>query len=210
MPGSVLEQVAGKSFHELAHQRLIEPLNLVSRLPAESADLPGLVQGYFGLRNRFGLAGRTLVDGRYAINPQVECCGGGFLSKTTDLARLAAGIHAGESIKPWLYEQLVAPVEHPTPLPGKAPLWTGKVYLGNWGRRFYGHAGSVPGYLTQLEYSASHGFAIARQCNTDADLGRHYRRQVQKFAREVERFLDAGRARQLRKWPPWISRLKPL
>ncbi len=180
--GALLEQITGQSFYDLARQRVIEPLGLVDTIESDQPELPGLVQGYFGENNPFGLSGKAVVDGHYVINPQFEWCGGGFLSTTADLAQLARAIHAGELIPPEVHQQLVQAVDFRTGLPAETGYGLGTfVWKTDFGL-FMGHAGIMPGYLTQVEYSQDHGFAVALQCNSDADMGRHHHHGVQELA----------------------------
>jgi hypothetical protein len=61
--------------------------------------------------------------------------------------------------------------------------------------RFFGHAGVMPGYLTQVEFSERDGFAVALQFNHDQGLGREHHRFAQRIAAVVTKALPAGRDR---------------
>ncbi|MGI9519427.1 MAG: serine hydrolase, partial [Pirellulaceae bacterium] len=160
---------------------------------SDQPHLPGLVQGYFGDNNPFGLSGNSVADGRYVINPQFEWCGGGFLSTSADLACLARAIHDQDLIPAEVHQQQVQAVNFRTGEPAETGYGLGtfvwKTDLG----LFYGHAGIMPGYLTQVEYSPEHGFAVALQCNSDADMGQHHHTQVQKLAQVVTDYLQQDR-----------------
>ena len=190
--GAILEKVTGEAFYDLAQRRVIEPLGLSDTLPSTQPALPGLVQGHFGDNNPFGLSGQAVAAGSYVINPQFEWCGGGFLSTSADLARLARGIHNDELIAPDAYRELIEPVDFRSGQSADSGYGLGTFVWKTGHGLFYGHAGIMPGYLTQIEYSAEHGFAVALQCNSDADMGRHHHARVQALAQVVIDHLQRG------------------
>jgi hypothetical protein len=55
---------------------------------------------------------------------------------------------------------------------------------------FLGHAGLMPGYLTQIEYSKDYDIAVALQTNTDQGLGRAHHGYVQRVAQLIVEYLE--------------------
>lgn len=225
--GLIVEQVTGNRFYDEAHRRLLEPLKLSRTEPSDRRDLSGLVPGYIGDTNFFSLPAKTVVDGKYVMDPSFEWCGGGFISNSGDLARWAFVLHAsrkhsvgsehaGESAKrennadsekvgvfshlerrpmrlltAELHQQLVQPVSFRTGQPAESGYGLGCFVWDTKHGKFWGHAGIMPGYLTQVEFSPDHNFAIALQVNSDQGLGQNLHGVCQELASLVVRYLTA-------------------
>lgn len=185
--GLVIEKVSGQSFYDLCQKRILTPLQLKATLPTTSASLPTLSQGHIGKANPFGLPKKVVSDGKYCINPDFEWCGGGFVTNTTDLATWVQKLHTNRSIlKKDQYKQLVTPSDPPARLGGAGYGLGTFVWKTDQGM-FYGHAGMMPGYLTQIEHSVKGKFTIALQVNSDEGFGRSHHAFVQKLAKELLR-----------------------
>lgn len=189
--GLIIEKITGDTFYHQAQTRLLGPFNLRHTYPSTQRALPGLVQGYIGEDNFFGLPKKTVENGLYAMNPQFEWCGGGFVTNVDDLAYWMKWLHGGQVLSPEVYGQLVAAVDFRTGQPAAAGYGLGCFVWQSELGKFLGHAGLMPGYLTQAEYSEKYGFAIALQANTGQGMGRRHHAYVQHFARLLAGYLDA-------------------
>jgi D-alanyl-D-alanine carboxypeptidase len=188
--GMIIEKAAGKPFYDLARDRLLGPLKLDHTRPSAQAKLPGLTQGYIGDQNPFGLPQKTVKDGSYAMNPGFEWCGGGFLTNVEDLAQWMLALHSGQVLDQKIYAELIQPVGFRDGQPAQAGYGLGTFVWQTDQGEFLGHAGVMPGYLTQIEFSREHKFAVAFQTNTDQGFGRNHHNHVQRFARIVSKHLE--------------------
>lgn len=163
--GMIIEKVTGRSYYEVLAERVLEPLGLAETTPADRPDLPGLVCGHTTPDNPFRVPDRTLVDGRYPMNPQVEWTGGGLITTAADLARWARALYAGNVLAPPSQEQMLQA--------GPSNLGPGVRYgLGviTWEGRHgqvWGHFGWVPGYHSGMAYFPALRLAAAFQVNSD-------------------------------------------
>ncbi|MDX2032927.1 MAG: serine hydrolase domain-containing protein [Blastocatellia bacterium] len=163
--GMIFERVTGRTVYGEVERRLLKPFKLKETSPSDSRVLAGLIPGYSRLASVFGFEGRTLVDGRFVINPQMEWCGGGFVTTAEDLAKWAKVLYAGKVLRPftrnWLFEAVPAKTG-----PGDQYGLGVMVRQTPWGVT-YGHGGIFPGYLSEMQYFPDHKTAIAVQFNTD-------------------------------------------
>jgi len=167
--GLILERVAKRSMYSLVQERFIVPLKLSRTVPSDRLVIPDLSVGTatFG---PFFARGPMVKDGKMQFNPQMEWCGGGFASTAGDLATWALNLYGKSAIS------IAAKNEMLKGIPA-GPL--GEYGLGVQIRRTpiglsYGHGGWFPGWLSEMEYFPTQGFAIAVQFNTDdiRQLGR--------------------------------------
>ena len=105
--GMIIERITGLTYYGVLDERILRPLALRDTTPSDRPDLPGLVCGHTTPDNPFRVPDRTLVDGRYPMNPQVEWTGGGLISTSADLARWAAALYAGDVLPPAAREQML-------------------------------------------------------------------------------------------------------
>lgn len=188
--GLVIEKVAAARWYDLLRERLLEPLQLRHTFPASQRRLPGLVQGHVGSENFFGLPAKTVAEGQYAINPQFEWCGGGLVTSVEDLARFAHALYGGDVLATEQLEELTSPVGFRDGQPGEQGYGLGAFVWQSSEGRFFGHAGVMPGYLTQVEYSERGRFAIALQFNHDEGMGRKHHQFAQRIAEVIRPFLQ--------------------
>jgi len=182
--GLIIEKVTGKTFYDVAKELLLKPHELSHTIPSTQPKLPGLIQGHIGSANPFQLPKMTVKNETYCLNPEFEWCGGGFVTNSVDLAAWMHALHSGKVLDKEVYKELIQPVDFRSGRPAKAGYGLGSFV---WQTRndglYYGHAGLMPGYLTQIEYSANHGFAVALQTNTDEGMGRGLHQFVQEVAK---------------------------
>lgn len=183
--GLIIEKITGNSFYDEAQERLLNPLRLESTIPTTQAKLPGLVQGHAGQPNPFGVPEKTVKDGNYALNPSFEWCGGGYMSSVGDLARWMQSLHGGEVLESEIYSELVSAVDFRTGKKSEQGYGLGTFVWQTDLGEFVGHAGMMPGYLTQIEYSRTHQFSVTYQINTDVGSNRKNHSHVVDFAKIV-------------------------
>ena len=183
--GLIIEKVTGNSFYDEAQRRLLKPLKLRKTIPTTQAKLPGLMQGYIGKSNPFGLPKKTVDNGSYVLNPSFEWCGGGFMSSAGDLAKWMRALHSGEVLDSEIYSRMIMPVDFRTGKPAKQGYGLGTFVWQTELGEFVGHAGMMPGYLSQIEFSRPHGFSVAYQMNTDEGSSRENHNHVVSFAKIV-------------------------
>lgn len=184
--GIIVEKVTGKSFYGEVEKRILKPLALDHTRPSVSRIIPGLVTGYSRPDSPFGFAGRTIIDGKFVINPQMEWTGGGFVSTAGDLARWAKALYEGKVLKKEALDEMLTPVEAQGGRGGGSGNKYGlavQIRQSAWGTS-YGHGGWFPGYLSEMEYFPEHKVAIAVQVNTDA-LNKSLRAFIADVARIV-------------------------
>jgi len=165
--GMVVERVTKRTLYTEVEQRILKPLKLTETIPSNSRTIPGLITGYSLPNSPFGFSGRTIIDGRFVINPQFEWAGGGFASTPLGLARWAKALYEGKAFgKPWL-DQMLDGVEAKE---GRGAVgkygFAVQIRQSGWGP-IYGHGGWFPGYLSEMEYFPKYKVAIAIQTNTD-------------------------------------------
>lgn len=163
--GMIIEKVTGKKFYDEANARLIKPLKLTDTLPQDGPRLRGVVQGYAGPNNPFGGKDAMIQDGKFAINPQFEWTGGGYVSTSEDLARWAKMIYEGKAFSPTLLPQVLEGV--PAPMLGRETKYGLCVIIRQTtAGTSYGHSGFFPGYMTDMMYFPEYKVALAVQVNT--------------------------------------------
>jgi D-alanyl-D-alanine carboxypeptidase len=163
--GMVFERVSGRTVYGEIARRFLNPLRLKGTTPSNSRVILGLIPGYVSPNSPFGFEGRTIIDGKFVVNPQMEWCGGGFASTAEDLAKWARALYEGRVLRQATLEQLLDAVPAKTGQGHKYGLGA-QVRPTDWGVT-YGHGGWFPGYLSEVEYFPKQRTAIAVQFNTD-------------------------------------------
>ena len=140
--GLIIEKTTGDTFYNQAKMRLLEPFLFRHTYPSTQRKLPGLVQGYIGENNFFNLPEKTVENGLYAMNPQFEWCGGGFVTNVEDMAHWLKWLHSGKVLSPKMYLQLIDCVDFKTGIPLKqmdgpadSGLWLGDFRLADRARQ---------------------------------------------------------------------------
>ncbi len=183
--GMIFERASGRTVYGEVTRRILAPFKLRETTPSDSRVIPGLITGYVSPNSPFGFDGRTIIDGRFVINPQMEWCGGGFASTPEDLAKWVKFLYEGRFLRQATVEQLLNAVPAKTGKGDKYGLGA-QVRQTDWGVT-YGHGGWFPGYLSEVEYFPKQRMAIAVQFNTDnfQQLKRSTHRYVLEMARVV-------------------------
>ena len=163
--GMIIEQVTGKKFYDEANKRLLKPLKLNDTIAQDGPRLKGLIQGYAGPNNPFGGKDAMIHDGKFAINPQFEWTGGGYVSTSQDLARWGKMMYEGRAFSADLLPQVLDGVAAPM-LGRESKYGLGVIIRQTAAGTSYGHSGFFPGYLTDMMYFPEHKVAVAVQVNT--------------------------------------------
>lgn len=166
--GMIIEKITGEKAYDLITKRILKPRGLSDILPQDRRELLNVSCGYMQpgrslieIDNR-----RTLIDGRFFINPQFEWCGGGFIATPRDLARWTHLLWGSDAIlKENTREMMVDSV----------PAKTGRQQRYGLGVQIrptshgitWGHGGYFPGSMSEMAYFAEHGFALAIMVNSD-------------------------------------------
>jgi D-alanyl-D-alanine carboxypeptidase len=162
--GMIIEKVTGRKFYDEANRRVLKPLKLNETLPQDRPRLP-IIQGYAGPNNPFGGTDEMIVNGKFAINPQFEWTGGGYVSTGHDLARWAKLMYEGKAYSPDLLPQVLEGVAAPM-LGRETKYGLGVIIRKTQLGTAYGHSGFFPGYMTDMIYFPEHKIALAVQVNT--------------------------------------------
>ena len=180
--GMLIEKWSGDTFYNQTQKRIITPMQLRNTIPSDKRALEGLTQGYIGDRNFFFLPNKTVEHGLYAINPQFEWTGGGFVTNVEDLARFIKATHKGRIIPENFYPEMLKPVDYQTGEAADAGYGLANFVWTTSNGIHYGHAGVFPGHLTRVDYVKDHDFSVAFQYNTDQGMGRNMGSQLAKIS----------------------------
>ena len=183
--GMIFERVSGKTVYGEVDRRILKPFKFKETIPSNSRLIPGLITGYVSPNSPFGFEGRTIIDGKFVINPQMEWCGGGFASTAEDLAKWSKVLYEGRLLRQTTVEQLLNAVPAKTGPGHKYGLGV-QVRQTDWGIS-YGHGGWFPGYLSEVEYFPKQRMAIAVQFNTDNS--RQLKRNTHAYVLEMARVI---------------------
>lgn len=162
--GMIIERVTKSTYYQELKKRILEPLSLRHTVPSDSRTIPGLAQGYAGPNNPFGGTDAMIVNGKFAINPQFEWCGGGIASTSEDLARWAKLLYEGRAFDRSLLPEMLNGV--PARLGPEAKYGLGVIIRPTPLGISYGHSGFFPGYVTEMMYFPESRIAIAVQVNS--------------------------------------------
>jgi D-alanyl-D-alanine carboxypeptidase len=162
--GLIIEKITGRSYYSELHSQILGPLKLKDTAPSNQRVISGMVSAYTDPKNPFGLPEKVCIDGKDALNPQIEWTGGGLVSTSPDLARWAWLLLGGHVLKgPSLKEMLSG-------IPARSE--GGRYGLGMGIRETelgpaYGHDGEFPGFESVMAYFPRYNIAVAVQFNTD-------------------------------------------
>lgn len=161
--GMIIERITGRTFYDELRGRLLGPLGLVNTIPSDNRRLERVVNGYAGPRNDLGGYDASLVDGLFAVNPQLEWTGGGVASTSQELAHWLRILFTGRVIPKPLLDQMVAGV--PARLGPNVRYGLGMMVRDTPLGPAWGHSGFFPGYATEALYFPELDVAVAIQVN---------------------------------------------
>lgn len=167
LAGMAMEKVMDDSAYREVYRNILQPHGFAQTLPNTTPDLPGLCQGYHILGEPGWTEWKPVMDkGKFYLNPQLEWCGGGYYSTTSDLARWGAMLFGGKIVNQKSLDLALQSAVDARLYPGdryglgviisQTPFGTG-----------LGHSGWFPGYLSEMMYFPDLGCCIALQVNTD-------------------------------------------
>jgi D-alanyl-D-alanine carboxypeptidase len=170
--GMIMEKVTGRTYYDLARERVLRPAGLSATVPSDARSIPGLANGYAGANNPFGGSDAMLVGGRMVINPQFEWTGGGMASTASDLARWGKRLYEGGAFDASMLPKLLDGV--PARLGQNTKYGLGVIIRETPLGTLYGHSGFFPGYQAEMLYLPAQKAAIAFQVNSSVPgaLGR--------------------------------------
>jgi len=170
--GMIMEKVTGRSFYDLARERVLKPAALAATVPSDARVIAGLANGYAGANNPFGGSDAMLVNGRMVINPQFEWTGGGMASTASDLARWGKRLYEGGAFDASMLPKLLDGV--PARLGQNTKYGLGVIIRETALGTLYGHSGFFPGYQAEMLYMPAQKAAVAFQVNSSVPgaLGR--------------------------------------
>ena len=180
--GMIIEKVTGRKFYDEATRRLLKPLKLTDTIPQDGPRLKGVVQGYAGPNNPFGGTDAMIVNEKFAINPQFEWTGGGFVSTAHALARWAKMFYEGKAFPAEFLPQVLDGVAAPM-LGRETKYGLCAIIRKTTAGVSYGHSGFFPGYMTDMMYFPEHKVAVAVQVNTS--VGRSLGKPLSRVLAEV-------------------------
>lgn len=193
--GMIMEEITGRTYYDLATERVLKPLKLANTVPSDRRTIPGLAQGYAGASNPFGGADAMLVNGAMVINPQFEWTGGGIASTAEDLARWGKALYEGKVFDPSMLPVLLDGVA--ARLGQNTKYGLGVILRESPMGTLYGHSGFFPGYQAEMLYVPSAKVAIAFQVNSSVSgalgRGRSPVREVLELAQMVVASLPPAR-----------------
>ena len=164
-------------------------MKLTDTIQQDGPRLKGVVQGYAGPNNPFGGSDAMIVNGRFAINPQFEWTGGGYVSTAQDLARWAKMIYEGKAFSPDLLPEVLKGVSA-SMLGRETKYGLGVIIRKTTLGPSYGHSGFFPGYMTDMMYFPEHKVAVAIQVNTS--VGRSLGKPLSRVLVEVMEVIAAA------------------
>lgn len=137
-----MERAAGKPFHELVCERVLQPLDM----NATSMEIPGKPledQVTFYTRTPRGFREAVPVDTRFKL------AGGGYLSTVSDVCRLGQGCLEGRAIPAGLQSDFLTAGK----VNGSSTFYGlgWEVSTDSKGRRFYGHTGNSVGAYSNFK-----------------------------------------------------------
>jgi len=177
--GMIIEKLCGNTFYDELRTRILEPHGLKHTSPSDKRILDGLITGYSGENSPFKLPSVVIEDGKYVINPQFEWTGGGLVTTSGDLASWSKLLYEGNIFSEESLGEMLQPVSTKSGQPDSAGYGLGvQIFKAEHGL-VYGHSGTFPGYLTQMEYIPEIKCAAAIQVNADG------------FSRKLNRSLHA-------------------
>jgi D-alanyl-D-alanine carboxypeptidase len=165
--GMIIEKFLDNGYYQSLHERILKPYKLTGTVPSNSRSIPQLIPGYSKLPEKFHIPQKTMVNGLYAFNPQVEWTGGGIASTAHDLARWCKLYFTGALFSKTHLQKMTVVNPNGHQVAGIHAYGMGCfIYDTSYGQAF-GHSGFMPGYNAIMAYFPDKELAIAIQTNCD-------------------------------------------
>jgi D-alanyl-D-alanine carboxypeptidase len=187
LAGMLIEEVTGQPLGAYVRQVVLEPLGLRGTWSPATEKFPAgeLVRGYFhrplpaaGAPTDIASGGEmwrmdgvlpysdALQDSSDAFPYSAAYACGDMVSTPGDLVAFMRGLFAGKVISPRWFEEMFSS-RAPASFPGTRMRETGAgLFQSTYGdRAFYGHQGSIPGYVCVMQHDPESGLTIAMTSN---------------------------------------------
>lgn len=184
--GMIIEHITGRTVYELVEEQIQMPLAMHGTIAQTQAKLPGLVSGYNSIP-LFELPEEVCVDGVYAINPQWEWCGGGFVTNSPDMARWIRAYADGSLYSEETHAAFLDGVAANTGPGDRYGL--GLQIISLPAGEGIGHSGFMPGFVTIALYFPELDVSVALQVNESTRAGLSLLRPL---ASELARIASEG------------------
>jgi D-alanyl-D-alanine carboxypeptidase len=139
--GAIIEKVTGKEYYANFREMIAGLPNLNSTSPSDTRRIHNLAGGYSGFLARYGFTEKVCEAGTLVFNPQMEWCGGGVVSTTTDLARWVWLLYQGRVVSSESIYSMVTPSNYRTDLADNACYGYGTIIWENDSLTLFGHTG---------------------------------------------------------------------
>ncbi|WP_303316935.1 serine hydrolase domain-containing protein [Flavivirga abyssicola] len=165
--GMLIEKVTSKNYYDLVQDEFLKPNNLKNTYPSLTRNIPNLAIGYSNMGDTFYVPNKTVENGQYFMNPQVEWTGGGMASTTSDLARWAKLYYESKLFSQESLRLITTPNPNGVDVEHKSSYGMGSfIYTSKLGEAF-GHSGFMPGFNSLFIYYPEKKIAAAIQFNCD-------------------------------------------
>lgn len=187
LAGMLIEDVTGQSLGAYVRQVVLRPLGLSNTWSPATESFPAeqLVRGYFhrpppatGASTDIASGGEMWrMDGVLPYSDELQDSSdtfpysgaygcGDMVSTPTDLVAFMRGLFAGRVISPRWFDEMFGS-RAPVSFPGTRMRETGAgMFQSSYGdRAFYGHQGSIPGYVCVMQHDPESNLTIAMASN---------------------------------------------
>lgn len=165
--GMLIEKILGEYYYDIVKSRILKAKKLESTHPLDKRTIPNLAVGYSQLPPSFKIPNKTVTNGKYVFNPQMEWTGGGMSSTARDLARWAKIYFEGGLFSKALLEKMTTINPNGNKVMGENSYGMGSFIYALKSGKAYGHTGFMPGYNSIFVYLPKEKIAIALQSNCD-------------------------------------------
>jgi len=165
--GLIYEHITERDIYEDVHRLIFRPAGIADTTPSVTREMDGLVQGYIGTFNPFGIAAEALdARGMMKVHPGIEWTGGGYVTTTGDLAKAIRYIFESSMLTDSIKHARTSAVSIESGRPAHSGYGMG-TFVWDKGRQSYGHYGFFPGYVSYVEYDPTDQYSLAIQINHD-------------------------------------------
>ena len=165
--GMLVEKILEAYYYDIVKSKILKPKKLKNTHPLDKRTIPNLAIGYSQLPASFQIPNKTVTNGKYVFNPQLEWTGGGMSSTAGDLAHWAKIYFEGELFSKALLEKMTTINPNGNKVMGENSYGMGSFIYSLKSGKAYGHTGFMPGYNSIFAYLPEKKIAIALQSNCD-------------------------------------------
>ena len=165
--GMLIEKITETNYYDLVNSKILIPGNLNQTYPSLTRAIPNLCVGYSRMPAQFYIPNKTVIDGKYVFNPQLEWTGGGMASTTSNLAKWAKLYYEGDFFSSSSLQLITTENPNGFQIEGTSSYGMGSFIYETKHGKAYGHSGFMPGYNSIFIYYPDLGIAAALQTNCD-------------------------------------------